>query len=1052
MDLYSKHGLYRVLTVFTLAVMGCSSLLFFSRFGYAQINLPITVKECNGVAVNKWPVTVVVPLSKGACADTANFRLTDGDDVSLPAQFSVLNRWNDQSQSIRHLSVHFQPTVSPFQGPGTGTEIYYLKDDGPGASPASMVSVVESDTQISVETGPLSLVVNKDDFSLLDDVFLNGQLMLNSDAATGGVFQPRSEAGDIQYDNQRPDILFTVEETGPMRAVIRAEAVTLYNNTEDHQHGFAVRIYAYAGKPFVKIDYQLQNSAKNVEYAWPLYFESLNLEFPLALGADATVRIGQGEGQSLFSTSLGENGYCLAQDFHNTFKIYENGQAEPAQSHSLENGQGPEGFIDIDDGAFGVMAATRYFWQTWPNGLAVDGQNRLKIELFPQWSAQYQDNQISSTGLYWLEDMQHTYKEVLLYFHQSGVADQTLRDMAKTFNYHPVGTLPVSWYKETKASLDLDGIVPIDASTASEDKRLYEYSSTMFGDDHLYNFGWDNFLLDVFRKDSPSATGNWPYSVADFISTENPADYWHAEQFAMGELNVRPQWIAQYSHDTDYELLKLTENPYGGWSWRNFKGHGTSVLDAAYLDGTAQDAKPRDDQHAWFYHMEEAYNYTANPWIRDWYEFIAEFRKVRLQVLDPFPDNSNRAKGHSLHHALQALRVTGQSEVLDLASDYVRTVLRSQQRVNRHGGLDSLSDGGDAAFQAGYLARAVISFLHETEKEESVAYGEGFNLVAGIMEWNLNYCNFSHFMDANDDEIGSSNGTGLTLVDPVAWYYWHSGNQDILNHLDLYLTEGINGGNQPYQLGELTSWTRDFVGRYNHFIHTEQRADITPPSAVEDLKVAVNGDEASIVFTPPSDASEYHILYSDKPIASSQTMDETRNNWWAASSAGFHTIETPGEIQSATFAKGDIDPLYAAVVCSDQAGNMGSISMASSVVDTQAPSPPGNLTGEALSGSQIRLTWSPASDDIGVSGYRIYRGGVEIGTATDTVFDDSGLTPDTAYGYEVSAYDVSANESEKAGPVNVATMDDSDDTPQDDDTPQNDSGSSGGCFISSFFR
>lgn len=48
-----------------------------------------------------------------------------------------------------------------------------------------------------------------------------------------------------------------------MRVIIRAEAPTVYNSTTDHKHGFAVRIYTYAGKSFVKVDYQLQNSAKN---------------------------------------------------------------------------------------------------------------------------------------------------------------------------------------------------------------------------------------------------------------------------------------------------------------------------------------------------------------------------------------------------------------------------------------------------------------------------------------------------------------------------------------------------------------------------------------------------------------------------------------------------------------------------------------------------------------------------------------------------------------------------------------------------------------------
>ena len=42
------------------------------------------------------------------------------------------------------------------------------------------------------------------------------------------------------------------------------------------QHGFAVRIYAYASQSFVKIDYQLQNSYfGEMAFGYPLYFDEV---------------------------------------------------------------------------------------------------------------------------------------------------------------------------------------------------------------------------------------------------------------------------------------------------------------------------------------------------------------------------------------------------------------------------------------------------------------------------------------------------------------------------------------------------------------------------------------------------------------------------------------------------------------------------------------------------------------------------------------------------------------------------------------------------------
>jgi len=46
---------------------------------------------------------------------------------------------------------------------------------------------------------------------------------------------------------------------------------------------------------------------------------------------------------------------------------------------------------------------------------------------------------------------------------------------------------------------------------------------------------------------------------------------------------------------------------------------------------------------------------------------------------------------------------------------------------------------------------------------------------------------------------------------------------------------------------------------------------------------------------------------------------------------------------------------------------------------------------------------------VGVAGYRVYRGGVQVGTTTALQYLDSGLQPQTTYGYEVRAYDAAGN-------------------------------------------
>ncbi|HEY2923210.1 MAG TPA: fibronectin type III domain-containing protein, partial [Candidatus Binatia bacterium] len=90
--------------------------------------------------------------------------------------------------------------------------------------------------------------------------------------------------------------------------------------------------------------------------------------------------------------------------------------------------------------------------------------------------------------------------------------------------------------------------------------------------------------------------------------------------------------------------------------------------------------------------------------------------------------------------------------------------------------------------------------------------------------------------------------------------------------------------------------------------------------------------------------------------------------------------------------------------------------------DTSAPSVPSGLVASALSSSQINLSWNAATDNVGVAGYRIYRNGVQIGTTSATVYQDTGLAPATAYAYRIAAYDASANVSGQSTQTSASTL------------------------------
>lgn len=89
--------------------------------------------------------------------------------------------------------------------------------------------------------------------------------------------------------------------------------------------------------------------------------------------------------------------------------------------------------------------------------------------------------------------------------------------------------------------------------------------------------------------------------------------------------------------------------------------------------------------------------------------------------------------------------------------------------------------------------------------------------------------------------------------------------------------------------------------------------------------------------------------------------------------------------------------------------------------DTTAPSVPIGLTATAKATNSISVSWSAASDNRGVAGYRIYRNGAEVAKTTQTAHTSSGLAAGTAYSFTVAAYDTAGNTSAQSPALTVKT-------------------------------
>ena len=79
--------------------------------------------------------------------------------------------------------------------------------------------------------------------------------------------------------------------------------------------------------------------------------------------------------------------------------------------------------------------------------------------------------------------------------------------------------------------------------------------------------------------------------------------------------------------------------------------------------------------------------------------------------------------------------------------------------------------------------------------------------------------------------------------------------------------------------------------------------------------------------------------------------------------------------------------------------------------DTSAPSIPSGVSATVVSQTQINLAWGAAVDNVGVTGYRVYRNGTQIATTVTPSYSVMGLTAGTSYNFTVVAYDAAGNTS-----------------------------------------
>ncbi len=237
--------------------------------------------------------------------------------------------------------------------------------------------------------------------------------------------------------------------------------------------------------------------------------------------------------------------------------------------------------------------------------------------------------------------------------------------------------------------------------------------------------------------------------------------------------------------------------------------------------------------------------------------------------------------------------------------------------------------------------------------------------------------------------------------------FFNSGGGSTSTNATAYILQGTAGNTSTtYNLSGATSYADSIL---IPFKSSGSGTPAIPPSAPTNLAVTTSTPTTVSLSWTASSAGTYSVAGYDIYQGSNQV---------GITSSTTYTVTGLSPSTGYTFS------VYAYDSQSNSSPQSNSVNATTQapIVDTTPPSVPTNLSANAISSSQINLSWTASTDNVGVTGYDIYRGGVQIGTSATNGYSDSGLAASTQYTYTVSAYDASGNNSAQSTSASATTQ------------------------------
>jgi hypothetical protein len=137
---------------------------------------------------------------------------------------------------------------------------------------------------------------------------------------------------------------------------------------------------------------------------------------------------------------------------------------------------------------------------------------------------------------------------------------------------------------------------------------------------------------------------------------------------------------------------------------------------------------------------------------------------------------------------------------------------------------------------------------------------------------------------------------------------------------------------------------------------------------------------------------------------------------------GSFPTETNGTIYTGPFTVNETTTVKSRAFMSGRvASRLSASQIVKFVADNTPPTTPNGLLATEITTKSFVLQWNLSTDNVGVTGYQVYRNNVLLGTSVSPNFTLNGLLPLTTYSMQVRAFDAQNNYSQMSAPLLVTT-------------------------------